>query len=110
MKKRLKAVLTSAFIYPGLGHFLFKYYVTGAIIMAGFSVPLWLLIKEMFTKTEQVIINIQRGEIPLTIDAISDAILMSSGASMQTLNMYSYALLAFWIIGIVDLYRVSSKK
>ena len=110
MKKSLKAVLISAFVYPGLGHFLFKHYVTGTIIMVGFTVPLWLLMTEMFTKTEQVIINIQRGDITLTIDAISDAILMSSGASMQTLNMYSYALLTFWIIGIVDIYRVSSKR
>jgi len=109
MKKPLKAVLISALVYPGLGHFLFKHYIAGTIIISSFSIPLFLLIGNIVATTEQVINQVQRGEIPLDVGAISNAILMASGSSMQALNVYTYVMIAAWVIGIVDIYRITRK-
>lgn len=109
MKKPLKAVLISALVYPGLGHFLFKNYITGTAIIGSFSICLFLLIGDIITTTNQVIIQVQRGEIPLDVSAISNAILMAPGSSMQTLNIYSYVMIAAWVIGILDIYRITRK-
>lgn len=109
MKKPLKAVLISALIYPGLGHFLFRHYIVGTIIISSFSIPLFLLIGDIAVTTEQVISQVQRGEIPLEVSAISNAILMASGSSMQTLSLYTYVMIIAWLIGILDIYRVTRK-
>lgn len=109
MKKPLKAVLISALVYPGLGHFLFKKYIAGAVIFGSFSICLFLLISDIITTTNQVIMQVQRGQIPLDISAISDAILMAPGSNIQTLNIYSYLIIAAWVIGILDIYRITRK-
>jgi len=109
MRKPLKAVLISALVYPGLGHFLFKHYIAGTIILSSFSIPLLLLVGDIVTTTNQVITQVQRGEIPLDVSAISNAILMTPGSSMQTLNIYGYIMIAAWLMGILDLYRVARK-
>ena len=110
MRKPFKAVLLSALVYPGLGHFLLKHYIQGCLIIVAFTLPLWFLISDMVAKTNQVIAQIQNGQIPLDSVAISDAISNSSGTELQTLTIYSYVMLGVWIIGIVDVYRISRKN
>ena len=107
MKKSLKAVLVSALIYPGLGHFIFKKYVVGIAFIISFSIPLLLLIQGMLAKANQVVLQIQQGETALDVTAISNSLMTSS--DMQTLDTYTYIMLAIWIISVLDVYRVSRK-
>jgi len=109
MKKPFKAILVSALVYPGLGHIFLKYYTQGLLIIASFSLPLWFIISDVITKTNQVIAEVQNGQVPLDAVAISDAISHSSGTDMQTLSIYSYVMLAVWVIAIVDIYRITRK-
>jgi hypothetical protein len=109
MKKSFKAILASALIYPGLGHLLLKHYIQGLLIIASFSLPLWFMLSDVITKTNEVITQVQNGQVSLNSNAIAEAINHSSGADMQTLSIYSYVMLAVWIIGILDVYRITRK-
>ncbi len=107
MKKSLKAVLVSALIYPGLGHFVFKKYVVGLAFIASFSIPLLLLVQGMLAKTNQMVEQIQHGDLALDVTAISNSLMTSS--DMQTFDTYTYIMLAVWIISVLDVYRVARK-
>jgi len=107
MNIALKSALLSAFVYPGAGHFFLKKYTLCTAYVCTFSVPLYLLFREIFSKTELVVKQIQNGEIPLDVTAISHALSHSiTGVSAQELNIKVYVLMLLWILGIIDSYRL----
>lgn len=107
MNKSTKAILLSALIFPGAGHFLLKKYLAGALLAGlGFTALIILL-----AKTVEIALNIgekiQNGEVQF--DAVTIAALVShqaSGSEAQLLNIATAVLFIAWIIGIVDSYRV----
>ncbi|MGJ8692124.1 MAG: hypothetical protein ACSHW0_06545 [Thalassotalea sp.] len=110
MTKSTKAVLFSALLYPGAGHYLLKKYISAAIFALLFSVPLFLVMSDIIAKAKQVADKITRGEIPLNIDAISASLTSITGPDAQTLNYQIYFMVIIWVIAIVDTYRISRQK
>jgi len=111
MKKSVKAALLSAFVYPGVGHFFLKKYALCTVFICAFSVPLYFIVSEIFTKAEQVVEQIKNGEIPLDIAAISESLSSSmAGVDSQELNIKMYLLVIIWLIGIIDSYRIGHAK
>ncbi len=107
MKKSVKAALLSALVYPGVGHFSLKKYAQGAVFSCAFSVPLYFLFSEIMSKAEHIAEQIQNGEIPLDIIAITEALSSSvMGVGAQELNIKMYALVFIWFVGIIDSYRL----
>ena len=107
MKKSIKAALLSAFVYPGVGHFFLKKYYHTAVFACAFSVPLYFIVSDIFTKAEQVVAQIKNGEIPLDIAAISESLSSSmAGDATQELNTKVYILVIIWLISILDSYRI----
>lgn len=108
MSKTFKAVLLSALVYPGTGHLYLKKYGFGITIICAFTLPLYFVFQEIMTKAEHVLDKINRGEIPLNIEAISQSLTsVTTGPDAQTLNMNVYLILLIWFIGIIDVYRIS---
>ncbi len=111
MEKSIKAALLSAFVYPGTGHFFLKKYTLGAAFACAFSIPLYFIISEIVTKAEQIVEQINNGEIPLDIAAISESLSSSiQSIDTQELNIKIHALAIIWIIGITDSYRIGHTK
>jgi len=111
MKKSVKAALLSAFIYPGTGHFFLKRHGVGAFLACTFSVPLYFIISEIMAKAENIVEQINNGEIPLDIAAISQSLSSSAvGVDAQELNIKMYVLIIIWAIGILDSYRLGRKN
>lgn len=111
MNKSLKAVLLSALVYPGVGHFFLKKYATCIALVSVFSVPLFLLISEIVGKANIVVQQIENGEIPLNIAVISESFSsITSDTDTQGLNIKIYVMIAVWLIGILDSYRVGKLK
>ncbi|MCK5819550.1 MAG: hypothetical protein KAH18_09945 [Psychromonas sp.] len=108
MKKSMKAVLLSVFVYPGMGHFVLKKYVMSAVLFTAFTIPLCIIVSVIFQKTEKIVAQIQNGEIPLNISTISSS--LSSSSLMGELNIMTNVLLIVWIIGIIDSYRVGRSE
>lgn len=108
MKKSLKAILLSALVFPGAGHFFLKKYLAGSILLCLFLVPIYLIFSEVVTKTEAVIAQIQTGAIPLDVTAISD--ILTSTVNSQALSIETNVLIIIWVIGIIDSYRLGRSE
>jgi len=107
MKKHTKAALLSTFIFPGVGHFLLKKYIHGALLAGTAFVALYLLIAKTVEKTLLVFEEIQSGEAPLDAAAITELVSnQTTGSETQLLRIATAALIISWLIGIVDSYRV----
>ncbi len=104
----MKAALLSALVYPGAGHLMLKKYVMSAVFFIAFSIPLYIIVSEIFKKTEQIVAEIQNGEVPLNISSIFAS--LSSSSLMGELNIMTNVLVVVWIISIIDSYRVGRSK
>jgi len=106
MKKPMKAALLSAFVFPGIGHFVLKKYISGAVLAATAIAALYFLTTKTLEKALQISEKIQSGEIPLNATTITElASRQATGLEAQQLNFAAMALLISWLVGIVDSYR-----
>ena len=107
MKKHTKAALLSTFVFPGVGHFLLKKYIQGALLAGTACVALYFLIAKTVEKTLLVFDKIQSGETSLDTAAITELVSnQTTGTETQLLRLATAALIISWLIGIVDSYRV----
>lgn len=104
----MKAALLSAILYPGVGHFFLKKYLAGAILCLTFSISLYFLVSDMLVNTMQIVEQINNGEIPLNIAAISES--LATSADLQELNINMYVLIIIWFLSIIDSYRLGLIK
>jgi hypothetical protein len=93
MKKSNKAVLLSALVFPGAGHFLLKKHISGAILATASLAALYLIISNMLERAQQIADKILSGEVNLDEAAIAELL------SRQPSGGES------WLTGIVDSYR-----
>ena len=107
MKRSTKAVLLSAFVFPGVGHLYLRKFVIGTVLSGGSAGALYYIISSAVSKALEIAETIQSEGVPLDVDAIVSLVTeQSHGAESISLSIATIALIAFWVIGIVDLYRV----
>jgi hypothetical protein len=107
MKRRTKATLLSAFVFPGIGHFILKKRMHGTVLAATAFVSLYFLIANTVQKSLQVLEKIQSGEIQSDAASISQSVLdQTTGSETFLLRIATAALIISWLIGIIDSYRV----
>ena len=103
----MKAVLLSALVCPGTGHFFLKKYISGAVLASAALGSLYYLITETIEKTSQLIEKIQSGEVPLDVAGIEELVSKQlSGAETQAYDIATAVLFIAWLVGIIDSYRV----
>jgi hypothetical protein len=107
MKKSTKSALLSAFVFPGLGHFLLKKRIQGAALAGTAIAALYFLIARTVEKALQVFDKIASGEIQSDATSIAALVMeQTTGSETQLLRFATAALVIAWLIGIVDSYRV----
>ncbi len=103
----MKAALLSAFVFPGVGHFLLKKYIPGAILAGTAFAGLYFLIAKTVERALQIAEKIQSGEVPLDVATITELVSKQSMSTEDQLPTIAVvALIVSWLIGIVDSYRV----
>ena len=111
MSKALKAVLLSALVFPGIGHFSLKKRVQGALLSGITIVCLYFMLTSIVEVAQQISVKIQSGEIPLDVTRIRESISQTlAGNDGQLINTSSLLLVIFWIVGIVDSFRVGRSQ
>ncbi len=111
MKKPLKAALLSAFVFPGIGHFLSKKYLAGTILAGTALAGLYVLIAQAVQSALQVIEKIESSAVPLDAAAITELVTkQTSSGEARLANIATAVLIIAWLIGIVDSYRVARAK
>ena len=103
----MKAALLSAFVFPGVGHFLLKKYIRGAVLAGTAIAGLYLLIAKTVEMALQVTEKIQSGEALLDAATITELVSKQATATeTQLLNIAAAVFIISWLVGIVDSYRV----
>jgi len=107
VKRSTKAVLLSAFVFPGAGHLYLKQFLIGILLSGGSASALYFIVSSAVSKALEIAETIQSEGVPLDVDAIASLVTeQSRGAESSSLSIATIALIAFWVIGIVDSYRV----
>jgi hypothetical protein len=110
MKKTAKVILLSLFVFPGLGHlFLKKYAVALAFIASGLYLLL-SLINGIIDKSQQVVDSLLKGEIPLEIVAIRQALEEHGVLEEPQQVTVIYLFLFIWVLAAFDAYRIAKMK
>ena len=74
MKDSIKASLISAFVYPGVGHLFLKKNALGTILALIFSVPLYIVVNDRYTKVTQIIKQVVDSQVPVDIVVLLDSL------------------------------------
>lgn len=107
MKKSLKAALLSGLIFPGIGHLMLKQHLRGSVLMVSSLIALWAIVNVAYQRALAIVDRINSGDIPFDTGAIAEAV-SDPGVSAGSLteNISLLVLLACWLIGIIDSYRL----
>ena len=105
MNQSNKAVLLSALVFPGAGHFKLKKYIPGTVLACASLAALYLIIADMLKRAMEVSDKILSGEVSPDVATISQLISSQSGSETQQLDIAWAVLIVSWLIGIVDSYR-----
>lgn len=107
MSKASKAALLSGLLFPGLGHLYLKAYRRGiglAVVALGCLV---VIIDVAMTRAQAIADKVLSGELPMDAAAIAGQVSASAGEPGSTASQVcAWLLLACWLAGIVDSYRV----
>lgn len=106
MKRSTKAVFLSGFVFPGIGHLYLKRYVRGILLSGGAAAAIYFIVSSAVNTALEVAEKIQSGGVPLDVAAITNLVSQQSPGSEQSLNIATIVLVALWLIGIVDSYRL----
>lgn len=108
MKKASKAVLLTAFVLPGLGHYVLKRYIS-AVILMGVSLVLSLVL--ISTAIERALVisdKILKREIQPDLMEITRLVTeASTGDGAGLIGNVTIALIIVWAVALLDIYRLS---
>ena len=106
MSQAIKMALISGLVFPGGGHMLMKLYIRAGLLAGASIVSLWVLLSIAMDKARDISLRIQSGEIPLDMDRITAEVSkIVSGSNTAQADIATYALIACWLVGIIDAYR-----
>ena len=108
MSKSTKAVLLSALVFPGAGHFFLKKHISAVVLMSAALGSLYYLVTTAVERALQITEKIQSGEVQLDVAEITELVSKQlTGAEAQMQNIATAVLLISWLVGIFDSYRVA---
>lgn len=93
-------------IFPGVGHFYLKKYVLGLLLSIGAATATYFIVSSAVQTALEVVVKIEGGSIPLEVGTITELVSQQSHASEYSTNIAMIALFTFWIIGMLDSFRV----
>lgn len=105
MKKSTKAFMLSALVFPGTGHLYLKKYPAGLALVGASCVALYFFMVDIIKQATALSEQILNGTAQANMESITALMAQHSGDAGQ-MNTTMIAMLALWIIGIVDCYRI----
>ncbi len=110
MKYSLKGALLSCLVFPGLGQIILKHYKRGIVLMLTVSASLIVIAIKAAQYTLTVLEKIELEGGVIDLKTITDAAAQASSTSDSLVfNLGFLLIVACWIFGIVDAYRIGKK-
>lgn len=111
MKGSTKAMIYSAIVFPGAGYFILKKHRLGSVFVVLTVILLGAVMYDVYYRAQIIAEQILLGNISLNPIAIRQAIIDTQGVfSAGLLSGLTYALMALWLVGMIDIIRLSMKK
>jgi len=110
MSKLANALLLSALVLPGSGHFFLKKPIPGAILAVVSIACFYVLFLTSVEIAQELSAKIQAGEIPLDANAIEAAVTKNAATNSGVVSISTYLLAFCWVIGVVDCYRIGRSE
>jgi TM2 domain-containing membrane protein YozV len=104
LKKSTKAVLLSGLVFPGLGHFYLKRWVTGVALSGVAAFAVYYISSIAMTIALDVSRRIETGAIPADIATVTNVVSQQFSGIEQATNVASITLLVCWVTGVVGSY------
>ena len=103
MRKSTKAALLSGLVFPGLGQVILKRYLRASVLIGVSLIAVWVIVSTSVEQAMTVVDRIESGEVPLTSEAITEAVSASGDTPDGTLGTWSLVVLgAAWLFAIGD--------
>ena len=107
MNRSLKAVLLSALVFPGAGHFSLNKPVLGGLISVATIICLYFLLTTAVEIAQQISLEIQSGAVQFDVAKISEKVSQDlAGSDGQGINIPLFLLVVCWLVGIADSVRI----
>ena len=107
MNKATKAAMMSLFIYPGVGQFFLKKYISSSVFITLFSIPFFWTLFDVFEKTNLLMKNIVENHLPLDVATLTDVFSNLVSEQTQTLDNKALLMMIIWLLSTVDAYRAA---
>ncbi len=107
MTRASKAALLSGLIFPGAGHISLRQYQRGSTLILAALVAYSIIIRSIFQQALTIVDRINSSDILLDTGAITEMVGSSTSGTNNLLeNIALIVLLACWLFGIIDSYRL----
>ena len=103
MTKSTKALLLSAFVYPGVGQLLLKRYYLGTGFIVVTTIGLYFILANTFKIANQIIERVQSGEQAPDFSTLLS--LISQHDSNQLNNAFTVMVIA-WLASLIHIYLI----
>ncbi|PLY39496.1 hypothetical protein CSZ94_26020 [Janthinobacterium sp. ROICE36] len=100
--KRTQALLLSALVFPGSGHFLLGRKTRGCLFLVPALVALVLVLRQMMARMDQVMAQIDSGALPLDVQLIMEKVERLSANDGPAMTLAVGVLVACWIGSLID--------
>ena len=102
LSKRNLALLLSALVFPGSGHFVFKRKARGCLFLVPSLVALVLVLRQIMARLDQVMAQIDSGALPLDVQLIVEKVDALSANDGPAMTLAMGVLVACWIGSLID--------
>jgi len=106
LKRSTKAALLSCFVFPGAGHWYLERFTLGLMLSFGAASAVYFIASSAVNTAFEVAEKIQAGGVPLDVQTIAELVSQQTRTSEESTNSALIALIALWLIGMFDSYRV----
>ncbi len=104
--KRHLALLLSALVFPGSGHFLLKRKARGCLFLVPALVALAIVLRQIMARLDQVMAQIDSGALPLDVQLIMEKVEALSANDGPAMTVAVGVLVACWIGSLIDTFLI----
>ena len=102
LSKRTQALLLSALVFPGSGHFLLQRKARGCLFAVPALIALVLVLRQIMARLDQIMAQIDSGALPLDVQLIVEKVDALSANDGPAMTVAVCVLVACWIGSLVD--------
>jgi len=111
MKNSIKGAVFSAFVFPGLGQVVLRYYKRGIPLALAVLLCLLIVLVKALRQAFAILEKIEAQGRAIDMNTISSVAAQASTTSDNVVyNFLLLLIILLWIVGIVDAYRLGRKK